>query len=56
MAVPGLADPADRQDVIDYLESAGRCAGRQESPTSPVATPPSPASGSPSVTGGVATT
>ena len=56
MAVPGLEDAADRRDVIDYLEQAGRCAGRQRSPGSPVATAPSPASGSPSVTGGVATT
>jgi len=56
MAVPGLPDAGDRRDVIDYLESAGRCAGRHSGPASPVATPPSPASGSPSVTGGVATT
>jgi cytochrome c len=55
MAMPGLPDAGDRRDVIDYLEQAGRCAGRQN-PSSPAATAPSPASGSPSVTGGVATT
>jgi cytochrome c2 len=56
MAMPGLPGVDDRRDVIDYLERAGRCAGRHGSPTSPVATAPRPARGSPSVTGGVATT
>jgi cytochrome c len=56
MAMPGLPGAEDRRDVIDYLESAGRCAGRHLGPASPAATAPMPASGSPSVTGGVATT
>jgi cytochrome c len=56
MAMPGLPGAEDRRDVIDYLESAGGCAGRQRGPASPAATAPMPASGSPSVTGGVATT
>jgi cytochrome c2 len=49
MAMPGLADAGERRDLIDYLERAGGCG-------SPAATAPIPASGSPSVTGGVATT
>jgi cytochrome c len=56
MAMPGLPDADDRRDLIDYLERAARCAGRHPGPGSPAATAPRPAIGSPSVTGGVATT
>jgi cytochrome c len=57
MTLPGLPDAGDRRDLVDYLqERAGRCAGGHSGPAPPVATAPRPASGSPSVTGGVATT
>ena len=61
MGMPGLPGVEDRRDLIDYLESAGPCGGAPRgqagSPAgSMVATAPSPARGSPSVTGGVVTT
>jgi cytochrome c len=57
MGMPGLASPDDRRDVIDYLERSGPCRGaRTGHAGSVVATAPSPARGSPSVTGGVPTT
>ena len=57
MGTPGLPGAEDRRDVIDYLESAGPCGGAPRGQVgSAVATAPSPARGSPSVTGGVVTT
>jgi cytochrome c len=57
MGMPGLASADDRRDVIDYLERPGPChGGRTGHAGSVVATPPIPARGSPSVTGGVPTT
>jgi cytochrome c len=57
MGMPGLPGGEDRRDVIDYLESAGPCGGAPRGQAgSVVATAPSPARGSPSVTGGVVTT
>jgi cytochrome c len=57
MGMPGLPGAEDRRDVIDYLERAGSCEGAPRGQAgSVVATAPSPARGSPSVTGGVVTT
>lgn len=57
MEMLGLPRADDRRDVIDYLERSGRCGGaRTPHAGSILATAPSPARGSPSVTGGVATT
>ena len=57
MGMPGLPDADDRRDVIDYLERSGPCHGaRGGHAGAVVATAPSPARGSPSVTGGVPTT
>ncbi len=56
MGMPGLPGD-DRRDVIDYLEHSGPCRGAETGHAgSVVATAPIPARGSPSATGGVATT
>jgi cytochrome c2 len=55
MGMPGLPGVEDRRDLIDYLESAGPCGVPRGQAGSVVATAPSPARGSPSVTGVVTT-